>query len=65
MVFGVGLLGSVTASLASLLLERVAEEDEADRTATRRDIEQLTQQTALLTAELQRLHRRLDDRGPS
>lgn len=63
MVFGVGLLGSVTASLASLLLERVAEEDEADRTATRRDIEQLTQQTALLTAELQRLHLRLDDRG--
>ncbi len=65
MLFGVGLLGSVTASLASLLLDRVAEEDEADRTATRRDLEELTRETATLTAEIQRLHRRLDERGPA
>ncbi len=65
MLFGVGLLGSVTASLASLLLDRVADEDEADRTATRRDLEELTRETAILTAEIQRLHRRLDERGPA
>lgn len=63
MIFGVGLLGTVTASLASLLLDRVAEEDEEDAenaAATQRDLSRLTEQTALLTAELQDLRRRLD-----
>lgn len=63
MLFGVALLGIVTASMASYLVERVSDEDEADRTATARDLAQMTRQTEELTAEVARLRRQLEERG--
>ncbi len=41
MLAGIALLGVVTASVASWLLERVAEVEEASQAATRRDVEVL------------------------
>jgi len=47
---GIALLGTVTATLASWIVQRVAEEDEANQAATRRQVEALTAQLAELTA---------------
>jgi len=44
MVAGIALLGTVTATLASWIVERVAEEDEASQAATRRQVETLTRE---------------------
>lgn len=52
MLAGIALLGVLTASLASWLVERVAEADEADRTATRSDL-------AAVRAELESLRQEL------
>jgi len=41
MIGGIALLGVITASFASWLIERVAEVEEASQAATRRDIEAL------------------------
>jgi voltage-gated potassium channel len=57
MIGGIALLGVVTASLASWLLDRVREVAEESRLATRRDIHALSQQVAELKTELQTLHR--------
>jgi voltage-gated potassium channel Kch len=53
MLGGIALLGVVTASLASWLLDRVREVEEESRLATRRDIHALSEQVAELKEELQ------------
>jgi voltage-gated potassium channel len=50
MIAGISLLGVVTATLASWIVERVAEEDDANRAATARQIEELRD-------EIRALHR--------
>lgn len=52
MVSGVALLGSVTATFAAWLVERVAEQDEAKRAATQAELKELTAQVAQLRALL-------------
>lgn len=54
MLCGIALLGVVTASLASWLVQRVAEVEVAGQAATRRDIEALTAEVAALRTELNR-----------
>lgn len=59
MIGGITLLGLVTATLASWIVERVAEEDTATQAATRAQIEELRE-------EVQRLAKSLtDDREPA
>lgn len=53
MLAGIALLGIVTATFASWLIERVAEEEEASQAATRHDLEALTAEVAALRADLQ------------
>lgn len=52
MLCGIALLGVVTATLASWLVQRVTEAEEASQAATRRDVEALTAQVAALRADL-------------
>ncbi|MEJ5945658.1 potassium channel family protein [Pseudokineococcus basanitobsidens] len=52
MVTGVALLGTVTASLASWLLDRVREVEETQATASRQDVEALAAEVAALRAAL-------------
>lgn len=52
MLAGIALLGVVTATFASWLVERVQEVGEEGRTATRRDVQALVQEVAALRAEL-------------
>ncbi|MBF6353662.1 two pore domain potassium channel family protein [Nocardia higoensis] len=52
MVGGIALLGVVTATLASWIVQRVAEEDEASQSATRAQVAELTAQIAALRGEL-------------
>ena len=52
MLAGIALLGTVTATLASWLVQRVAEVEEASQAATRADLVALTQEVAALRAEL-------------
>jgi voltage-gated potassium channel len=54
MICGIGLLGVVTAWLASWLIDRVSEVGEESQAATRRDVEALTAEVAALRAELSR-----------
>ncbi|NMM23265.1 MAG: two pore domain potassium channel family protein [Phycicoccus sp.] len=54
MLAGVALLGVVTASLASWLLERVREVEEDSGAATRRDVAALTHEVAALREDLAR-----------
>jgi hypothetical protein len=59
MIGGITLLGLVTATLASWIVERVADEDTATQAATRAQIEELRE-------EVQRLAKSLtDDREPA
>lgn len=53
MVSGIALIGVVTASFASWLIERVAEVEEESRAATRRDVHALTVEVAQLRALLE------------
>ncbi len=53
MLAGIALLGVVTASLASWLIERVSEEQEQSTAATRADVNALTLEVRQLRAELQ------------
>jgi|tagenome__1003787_1003787.scaffolds.fasta_scaffold20735043_1 voltage-gated potassium channel len=64
MIGGIALLGVVTASLASWLLDRVREVEQESQLASRRDIEALTQQVNDLRTELQALSTRLTGPGP-
>jgi voltage-gated potassium channel len=52
MIAGIALLGVVTATLASWLIERVREESTADRAATVRHVEALTAEVRALREEL-------------
>ena len=52
MLAGIALLGVVTATLASWLVQRVAEEDERGQAATRREVLELTAEVRALRAEL-------------
>lgn len=56
MLAGIALLGAVTASVASWLIRRVAEEDSEAEAATRRDLAELTSEVAALRRDLARLH---------
>jgi voltage-gated potassium channel len=57
MLAGVALLGTITASLASWLVERVTDENETEQAVTRRDVEALTVEVMALRAELQQRSR--------
>ncbi|MEU2006987.1 potassium channel family protein [Rhodococcus sp. NPDC019627] len=52
MVAGIALLGVVTATLASWLVQKVAEQDEANQAATQQQVAELSQQIQALRAEL-------------
>jgi len=52
MVAGITLLGVVTATFASWLLEKVAAVEEASQAATRRDVEELTREVVALREDL-------------
>ncbi len=52
MIAGIALLGVVTATLASWLVMKVAEQDEANQAATRLQVAALSEQIELLRAEL-------------
>ena len=54
MIGGISLIGAVTATLASWLIQRVAEEDTAHQAATAAHIEELRTEIRLLTEELRR-----------
>ena len=56
MLGGIALLGMVTASLASWLLERVREVETIDAAPTRQDIDMLSRQLADLRAEIRDLY---------
>jgi voltage-gated potassium channel len=57
MLAGVALLGTITASLASWLVERVTDVNETEQAVTRRDVEALTVEVMALRAELQQRSR--------
>ncbi|MGW4330480.1 potassium channel family protein [Nocardia sp. NPDC004573] len=52
MVGGIALLGVVTATLASWIIQRVAEEDEVSQSATRAQVTELTEQIVAMRLEL-------------
>ena len=52
MVAGIALLGVVTATLASWLVQKVAEQDDANQAATQQQVAELTSQIAALRIEL-------------
>ncbi|MBV8346199.1 MAG: potassium channel family protein [Mycolicibacterium sp.] len=54
MIGAIGLVGSITATLASWIVQRVAEEDTASETATAAHIEELRAEIRHLAEELQR-----------
>jgi voltage-gated potassium channel len=58
MLAGIALLGVVTASFASWLLDRVAEAEEESQAATRRDVHLLTDEVSALRAEIATLRQR-------
>lgn len=55
MIAGIALIGVVTAAFASWLVEKVQEVEAASQTATRRDIDALTEEVAELRSALQHL----------
>ncbi len=56
MVAGIALLGTVTATFASYLVERVREVEEESQVATRRDVRDLAAEVTALRAELAERH---------
>lgn len=70
MLAGIALLGVVTATFASWLIERVQQVEEASQAATRRDVEALAAEVAALRAALADgaladAQARAEDRAPS
>jgi len=55
MLAGIALLGIVTASLATWLIERVREVEEESGQVTRRDLAALTREVAALRGEIGRI----------
>ncbi len=58
MLAGIALIGVITATFASWLIERVQQIEEASRTATRRDVRALSEQISDLRATVERLSAR-------
>lgn len=56
MLCGIALLGIVTAAVATWLIERVADEDQAERAVTRRDLAELQHELAGLRKLLEHRH---------
>ena len=54
MIGGITLVGSITATLASWIVQRVAEEDTASQAATAAQIEELRAEIRLLTDQVRR-----------
>lgn len=52
MVAGIALLGVITATLASWIVERVGEQDDANQAATRAQVAELSRELAALRREL-------------
>lgn len=52
MIAGIALLGVITATLASWLVERVGEQDEANQAATRAQVAELAAEIAALRSQL-------------
>lgn len=52
MIAGIGLLGVITATLASWLVQKVGDQDEANQVATRNQVAELTAQIEMLRAEI-------------
>lgn len=52
MVAGIALLGVVTATLASWIVQKVSDQDEANQVATRNQVAELTEQISQLRAEI-------------
>jgi len=61
MIGGIALLGTITATIASWLVEQVAEKDEASQAATREQVAQLSERIEHLT---RLLSARVDGRAP-
>ena len=64
MVGGVALLGVVTATLASWLVQRVSEDNEAEEVVTRAQVETLRTEVASLRSEIAQLNEHLMRGGP-
>lgn len=62
MVAGIALLGVVTATLASWLVQKVGEQDETNQTATRKQVSELTAEVAALRADLASRREGRDDK---
>ena len=58
MIGGIALLGTITATIASWLVEQVTEREEASQTATRAQVAHLTEQVEHLTELLMQTHHR-------
>ena len=56
MIGGIALLGMVTATLASWLIDRVRAVEEESQAVTRQDLTALTQEVAALRVELRSIH---------
>jgi voltage-gated potassium channel len=54
MIGGISLVGSITATLASWIVQRVAEEDTLSQTATAAQVDELRDEIRNLTNELRR-----------
>lgn len=65
MVGGIALLGAVTASLASWLMDRVRDIEQEGRAATRSDVEALQQEVSRLGVEIHRLREQVSGDDPS
>jgi voltage-gated potassium channel len=55
MIGGIALLGIVTATLASWLVDRVAEQDEASQAATRKQVADLSEEVRALATRTHRV----------
>lgn len=64
MFCGIALIGSITASVASWLVDQVKEEDAAADAVTQRDVHVLTEHVVALREEVVALRRRLDGDAP-
>lgn len=65
MITGIALLGVITATIASWLVERVQDIEDEAQAASRRDIVRLSEQVAELRAEVGEMRDRDRDRPPS
>lgn len=63
MIGGVALIGVVTASFAAWFIGRVQVEEEAERSATRRDLDEIVQQLDTVTKQLSALQQATEQTG--